>query len=217
MQRVTRVVCAVVVLGFSVPAWAQDRPFLSAAAGASLNQQPGAVVQFGAGAGVVPRLVLVGEVAYFRDALPDAVRDAADEVAGSFERFNAAVFGRTIDVDVDAAAPTLLGTVGLRFVPWPARFRPFIQVDAGVARVTPRIKYVADGADVSGALAPPVGGAESKPAFGIGGGFDAALSGQIGIEARYRFMRVFADRAFEIYRVRGFNVNAVTAGVRWEF
>jgi opacity protein-like surface antigen len=164
-----------------------------------------------AGAGVAVRVhrdvEIVGELGRMSNVLPHKLQRDLDDAARSI----GSLFGGRLTID--GKAPAVYGLATLRFSrAASSRMRVYAEAGGGSVRGRSDITAVAGSQNVSREVVASLGIKKSEVAglVALGGGITLPLTGDLGLDLGYRFIRIFTDDP----RI---NTANMTAGVRWGF
>jgi len=206
MKAITMTV--LVLAAMAAPAVAQvAHPItLRGFGGVSFMSETGGI--FGAGLGVRlgPHLEAIGEVGRLTNILPRRIQRELDQAA----RLMQPTYG---PLSIDASAPAVYTFGGLRTT-WTANTRVAFFVDGGggVAHGTSAIEARAGSTDVSSSVraALRIKHSETRGLVTVGGGVVVPLTGRLGLDLGYRYMRIFTDDP-------SIDTGTMSAAVRWGF
>lgn len=174
--------------------------------GVSFMSETGGI--FGAGLGVRlgRHLEAIGEVGRLTNILPRQIQRELDQAA----RLMQPTYG---PLSIDASAPAVYTFGGLRTT-WTAHTRVAFFVDGGggVAHGTSAIEARAGSTDVSSSVraALRIKHSETRGLVTVGGGVFVPLTGRLGLDLGYRYMRIFTEDP----RI---DTGTMSAAVRWGF
>jgi len=144
---------------------------------------------------VAPQLQIFGEAGQTRNVAPSSLGAAAQLMAGALAQTQSNVnfTAREPAVLVDAGVKYLFGAAGSKAV-------PYLLAGFGVARVTRDVTFTVGGTDVTTnlqqfaiTLGTDLSGASTRPMMVFGVGVTYPIWRQVGIDAQFRFGRIFAE------------------------
>jgi opacity protein-like surface antigen len=181
---------AAVFMCLASNASAQDNGFVRGLFGVTFDTEDNAPM-FGGSAGLNlgSLLQITGEVGRMQDVKPQKVRDQVDELAALLS------LSLRTPVTLDVDAPVFYAIGGVRVLPTGSSIRLFVEVNAGLARMTFDVPdATVAGISIAGVVRETLGD-ESRNKFLLvaGGGIAADLSARVTAEAGYRYQRIFTD------------------------
>ena len=213
MKRIAVLMGAVCLVLLGSNAFAQERGFVRGLGGVTFGTAENDAV-FGGSVGVnVGRVVqIVGEAGRFQNVLSEDAQDDLNDLAG----FLSSQIGARVSLDV--TVPAFYVTGGARLIaPAGARVRPFVEGGVGIARLTFNVDASVAGIDISDEVKrEAVGDEDNETDFLLtfGGGLLIPLGSSLGVEAGYRYGRIFTgDDGGD----SGLNINAVYGAVSFRF
>lgn len=198
----------IVVLLLAAPVAAQDAPrgSLRAFAGVTFMSETASVFGGGAGFRFTDYLEVVGDVGRLTNILPHDLQRDLDDAARAF----GTMFGGPLVIDGKAPGGYALGAVRFGAVAG-RRMRLYGEAGAGTAHGVSHISAHAGATNVSREVVRALGikKSETAPLMVVGGGATVPLTGRLGVDVGYRFMRMFFDDDLRI------NTASMSAGIRW--
>ena len=197
MKRVLLGMCALTFLALPIQAQAQEGTYVRAFFGATFGNQGGGAVGGGVGIKASSNLQITGEFGFLTNVIPKSVADAVDQAA-AVAADKIATGGKASS---DSSAKAQYGLVGFRTkVRNISNGTFFVEVGAGVARVTSKITAEWRNLSAQGRLDLPGqnlvttsftdGTPETKPMAAVGGGLALPLGKSSAIEMAYRFATI---------------------------
>lgn len=153
---------------------------------------------FGAEVGftIAPHLQVFAEIGKTRDVATTALGSNAQRMAG-------ALIAVDPNTSYSVKEPVTFGAFGLRFlVPVSGKAQPYLLGGGGIAKVTPDVKFVVGGSDVTAnlqqapyylVLGSDLSGSSTKPMFVVGGGVAYPVWKQLLLDFQVRFGRILAE------------------------
>lgn len=189
-----KLTCSALLVGICVSATASAQPaprvFVAGTGGVTFVTETAEVWSASVGVPVHDRVQVIGEVGRLTNVLPRKLQGDLDEAARSFGSY----FGGPLTIDGEA--PGVYGLATLRLIgPNVQRATLFVDAGGGIAYGKSDITARAGGSDVTEpvlvALHMPK--SETRPVLALGGGVGFPVSGRVGVDIGYRYMRIFTE------------------------
>jgi opacity protein-like surface antigen len=170
-------------------AWAQGSGFVRGLGGITFGTETSSIIGGEAGFNIGSRLQLVVDVGRMQNVMPKEIKDQLDD----FTRLFNIEFG--VPLEVDVKIPAFYGSGGLRYtVPRSGAVSPFVEVSAGVARISADVHAELFGVDISRDVEDEAGlEPDNNFLFGLGGGIAVDMTESVGLDLGYRYHRIATD------------------------
>jgi opacity protein-like surface antigen len=179
---------------------------LQAIGGTTLGVEASSLVAGAVGAALSPTLLLIGEMGRMGDIVPETMRSGIEESAQRAEQILSVVTGRPFEVSGEATMPATYGTAGLRYtIPRRAKSRPYVGAQIGFAKVSPTIRLLIGGDDVTRNFLPAqdVPTARTRLVMGFGSGLSIEIAPPLRLDLGYRYSRLFVEEGVNVNRLYG--------------
>jgi opacity protein-like surface antigen len=204
MRCVMLLTVGAIMLGGVAHAQTADNGYIEGVAQSAFGNVTSQNYGVEAGFTVAPHVQIYGEIGQTRNVAPSTLGAAAQLMAGALAQTQSSV-------SFTAKEPvTFFGAgVKLPFSAAGSKAVPYVLGGFGVAKLTRDVTFTAGGTDVTGnlpqfgiALGTDLSGSSTSPMLTLGGGVTYAVWRQVGIDAQFRFGRIFAeDEAINVVRV----------------
>jgi hypothetical protein len=157
-----------------------------------------------AGFTVAPHVQIFGEIGQTRNVAPATLGAAAQLIAGALSQSQS-------NVNFSAREPVTFFAAGAKYL-----FRvagsnaaPYVLGGFGIAKLTRDVTFSVGGTDVTSnmqqfgiTLGTDLSGGSTRPMLTLGGGVTYPIYRQVGVDAQFRFGRIFAEeQAITAFRV----------------
>jgi hypothetical protein len=167
-------------------AFAQGRPwFVGGLGGVTFGTVSSGAVGAQFGVQVRPNIFVIGEIGRIGNVTPSSIQDLVDEIVAEAP-----------DLDLEMSAPATYGFGGVRFVMPRQPVSPFVEGGVGFGHISLKIdKAEVFGIDLKDLFADEFGAEDSSTELllTLGGGVHGRLSGSLGLDVGYRYIRIATD------------------------
>lgn len=187
MKRLPIALLSAAILVHPPAASAQDRGFVGALGGITFGTETSSIVGAQGGGRVTSQIVVFGELGRMQNVMPGEIQDQFDDLVELFELQTGS------RITAELRVPAFYGLGGVRWSTG-ARVAPFVEVGAGVARLSADIEAEVDGIDVSDEIESFLDeDTVTEFLLALGGGVNARLSDRLRLDLGYRYTRIFTD------------------------